>query len=252
MLAAAEPIQLIFVKTAFKEEAPSGAAYRLLDFEQQPSSYNGVYPITEMRTIRIIVGIVCWAFALFFLLGVAAAFADNEFTPVAIILFAVPSFFFAIAGWLLISKRKRPISNIGKVTITAAMALLFGFIIVIAIPEFVRMRYSSSQNACMNTLRELQAAKQEWALEKEEPNNAVATVADITPYIQLDSNGNIPKCPAGGTYILGRVSEDVKCSIGTSDWPSRHVLSDTNNFTWEDNFKGAYSILFGLRHVRKP
>jgi hypothetical protein len=207
-----------------------------------------------MRAIKIIIGIVCWAFALFFSLGVAAALADRtgELVPVAIVLFAVPAIFFAVAGWLLISKRRRTISRTGKAIVALSMILLFVSIVVVIIPNFVEARYTSSQNSCVNNLRQIQAAKQEWALENGKANGAIVTVEDITPYIQLDSNGNIPKCPAGGVYILGRVGEDVRCSIGTSDWPSRHVLSDTNDFTWKDNFNGAYSILFGLRHVQKP
>jgi hypothetical protein len=203
-----------------------------------------------MRIVKVIVGIVCWTFALYFFLAVIATLADH--IGRFVVTYTAPAILFAIIGWLLISKKKRQISRAGKAMIALVMVLLFGFIILIAIPEFIRLEYSSSQNACINTLRELQAAKEQWALEKGETNGAMVTVEDITPYVQLDQNGNIPKCPAGGTYILGRVGEDVRCSIGTSDWPSRHVLSDTNDFTWEENFKGAYGILFGLRHVYKP
>jgi len=122
---------------------------------------------------------------------------------------------------------------------------------LVGIPDLVAATYESSQNACINNLRQLQAAKTEWALETGATNGTLVTESDITPYIQLDSKGRIPKCPAGGTYIFGRVGEDVRCSIGTSDWPNNHTLSDTNDFTWRDNFKCAYHVLFGLRHPKK-
>lgn len=198
-----------------------------------------------MRTFKIIAGIVCWASALVFFLGITAM-------PVAAVPLAVPAILFAGTGWLLISKSTRPTSRTGKAMVTVVIALLFGGIIFIAVPDFIAARYERSQNVCVNNLRQLQAAKQEWALENGKPNGTIVTVADITPYIQLDSNGNIPKCPAGGKYILGRVGEDVRCSIGVSDWPNRHTLSDTNNFIWADSIKGAYGILFGFRHVQKP
>jgi hypothetical protein len=203
-----------------------------------------------MQTVKIIVGIVCLAFAFNFFLGAAATLADHM--GIFAIMYTVPAIFLAVVGWRLIRKRNRPLSKVGKTVIALVMASLLGIVVVIVIPDFVRMRYSSSQNACINTLRELQAAKQEWALEKEKTNGAMVTIEDITPYVQLDANGHIPKCPAGGTYILGRVGEDVRCSIGASDWPNMHSLSDTNVFTWKENFRGAYRILFGLRHVQKP
>ena len=200
-----------------------------------------------MQTIKIILGIVCWIFALLFFLCAAAALPN----PIAVI-FATPPIFFTAAGWLAISRRKKPILGIGKALVVLGTLLAFGFITLIVIPDFIRMGYTSSQNSCVNNLRQLRAAKEEWALENGKTNGTIVTVEDITPYVQLDRNGNVPKCPAGGTYILGRVGEDVRCSTGTSDWPNSHALSDTNDFTWEENFKGAYSILLGLRHVKKP
>jgi len=198
-----------------------------------------------MRIIKIIFGIAYWIFALVFFLFAVAALPDAF-----AVIFAVPAILFAVAGWLLVSKRRRPMPRIGKAIIALFTLLVFGYTVLILIPGFIRMGYTSSQNACVNNLRQLQAAKEEWALENGKTNGMIVTVEDITPYIQLDRNGNIPKCPAGGTYILGRVGEDVRCSIGTSDWPDSHNLSDTNDFTWEENFKEAYGILFGFRHVK--
>ena len=73
------------------------------------------------------------------------------------------------------------------------------------------------------------------------------TADDIRFYLKNDT---FPKCPQEGTYIIGRVDEDPRCSIGISAWPNVHVLpedrDDTNNWWWI-NFKMAYSILFGMR-----
>jgi outer membrane lipoprotein-sorting protein len=71
----------------------------------------------------------------------------------------------------------------------------------------------NQRNACINNLRQIDAAKQEWALEKGKPNGTVVTEADIKPYIKLDPNGNIPKCPSGGKYTIGKVGELPTCSI---------------------------------------
>jgi outer membrane lipoprotein-sorting protein len=74
-------------------------------------------------------------------------------------------------------------------------------------------RARSQQNACINNLRQIDAAKNEWALEKGKPNGTAVTEADIKPYIKLDASGNLPKCPAGGTYTIGKVGEKPTCSI---------------------------------------
>ena len=69
------------------------------------------------------------------------------------------------------------------------------------------------QNACINNLRQIDAAKQQWALEKGKKVGDPVTEADIKPYIKLDANGNLPKCPAGGKYTIGKVGETPTCSI---------------------------------------
>lgn len=71
----------------------------------------------------------------------------------------------------------------------------------------------AARNACINDLRQVDAAKQQWALEHNKRATAVPTVQDIAPYIKLDANGNIPGCPAGGTYTLNAVGELPQCSV---------------------------------------
>jgi hypothetical protein len=140
--------------------------------------------------------------------------------------------------------------RISKILMIVIVSLLIGFVIVVVIPNFVRVTYETGANACINNLRQIDAAKNEWALESRK-TNGIVTENDIKPYFKLDANGNLPKCPAGGTYIIGRVGEDVKCSIGTSAWPNNHVLPEDDKENWWTNFKAAYSVLFGLRHVQK-
>jgi hypothetical protein len=65
----------------------------------------------------------------------------------------------------------------------------------------------------MNILRQIYAAKQEWALENNKSAGAIPTEQDIAPYIKLDANGNIPRCPSGGIYTIGAVGEPPSCSI---------------------------------------
>jgi hypothetical protein len=74
---------------------------------------------------------------------------------------------------------------------------------------------AGERNACINNLRQIDAAKQQWALEKNKTAEAVPTAQDLLPYFK---DGVFPVCPSGGTYTLNAVGELPVCSI-----PS-HVL----------------------------
>jgi hypothetical protein len=86
-----------------------------------------------------------------------------------------------------------------------------GMLAAIAIPNFVKARATSQQNACINNLRMIDAAKQQWALEKNKTATDVPTQEDLMPYIS--HSGQFPRCPAGGTYTIGPVGEPPTCSI---------------------------------------
>jgi outer membrane lipoprotein-sorting protein len=70
----------------------------------------------------------------------------------------------------------------------------------------------SQRNACINNLRQIDAAKNQWALENNKKAGTVVTEDDVKPYIKLDADGNLPKCPSGGTYTIGKVGEKPTCS----------------------------------------
>ena len=89
--------------------------------------------------------------------------------------------------------------------------------LVIAIPNFVKARDTAMQNACINNLRQIDAAKNEWALEKGKTGGDVPAIADLTPYFK---NGKFPICPAGGTYTIGAVSNAPTCSIPSHKMPA--------------------------------
>jgi prepilin-type N-terminal cleavage/methylation domain-containing protein len=104
---------------------------------------------------------------------------------------------------------------------------IIGLLAAIAIPNFVKARATSQQNACVNNMRQISAAVNEWALETGQvsgsPNCASAISSgsaaetDLSPYIQLNSNSSIPPCPAGGTYTVGNVGAlpQVTCSLSS-------------------------------------
>jgi len=65
--------------------------------------------------------------------------------------------------------------------------------------------------ACINNLRQIEGAKQQWALENKKTAEAVPTVEDLAPY--LKGNNAQLACPAGGVYTLNAVGVEPTCSI---------------------------------------
>src|SRR2546422_333453 len=80
---------------------------------------------------------------------------------------------------------------------------IIGLLAAIAIPNFVRARTQSQTNACINNLRQLDGAVQEYALENKLASSSGYSLSALKPYIKLDSTGNLPKCPGGGSYTAG-------------------------------------------------
>ena len=95
---------------------------------------------------------------------------------------------------------------------------IIGLLAAIAIPNFVRARTTSQTNACINNLRQIDGAKQQWALETHQVSTATPAQASIQPYLGRGSAGTYPLCPAAGTYTIGQVSVPPTCTI------ANHVL----------------------------
>ena len=105
---------------------------------------------------------------------------------------------------------------------------IIGLLAAIAIPNFVRARQTSQKNACINNLRQIDGATQQWALETKQAPTAAVTFANISAYLK-----NSVLCPAGGSsatfatsYTLTTVSQKPTCQIDTVN----HILPpDTSN-----------------------
>jgi hypothetical protein len=95
--------------------------------------------------------------------------------------------------------------------IIGAFAALF---LAFAIPLIIRAHNVSGSNPCINNLRQIDGAKQQWALNNGKSTNDTPRWEDIVPYLNLGRGreGTIPKCPHGGTYTIGKVGEDPKCT----------------------------------------
>ena len=101
---------------------------------------------------------------------------------------------------------------------------IIGLLAAIAIPNFVKARATSQANACINNLRQIDAAANEFALEQHQTTGSAITYpSDLTPYIKLNSASSIPACPAGGTYACATVGTSPTCNLANTVTPGHYL-----------------------------
>lgn len=85
---------------------------------------------------------------------------------------------------------------------------IIGLLAAIAIPSFVKARAESQKNTCINSLRQIDSAKEQWALANGKVTGAAIVEAEVNAYIR-----KTPTCPAAGSYTYGAVGTDPSCSV---------------------------------------
>jgi len=81
-----------------------------------------------------------------------------------------------------------------------------------AMASLAETQKTQRANACINNLRIIDSAKQQWALEFKKQATDTPTMDDLRPYIGRGPNGEVPACPDGGAYTIGAVGEKPACS----------------------------------------
>jgi hypothetical protein len=64
--------------------------------------------------------------------------------------------------------------------------------------------------ACINNLRQIEGAKQQFALEAQKQPGTLVSSEDLAPYFP---NKTVPTCPGGGVYTLNPVGLNPICNI---------------------------------------
>ena len=91
---------------------------------------------------------------------------------------------------------------------------LWGALVLVllwAAPNYMKARVTPCKNACINNLRQIDGAKEQYALENQLKAGSAVTPEQIGEYIK---GGVVPKCPGGGKYTIGPVGEEPVCSFG--------------------------------------
>jgi len=90
---------------------------------------------------------------------------------------------------------------------------IIGLLAAIAIPNFVKARATAQKNACIANLRQLDGAKEQWALETKKTNGDTTDTTAVNAYLK---NSLAPECPGNGTYTYGNVGVSPVCSLGST------------------------------------
>lgn len=104
--------------------------------------------------------------------------------------------------------RNIPKSGFTLVEIMIVVAII-GLLCAMAIPSFVRARDQSRLRTCVNNLRQVDGAKDQWALEKGKSTAAACDMNDIMPYLKRTE----PQCPVGPTsYTVNPIGTTPACA----------------------------------------
>jgi prepilin-type N-terminal cleavage/methylation domain-containing protein len=86
---------------------------------------------------------------------------------------------------------------------------IIGLLAAIAIPNFIKARETARKNTCINNLRLIDGAIQQFALENNKNSTSTVPAASLTVYLGRGGTGTIDiaggaktgtYCPSGGKY----------------------------------------------------
>ena len=100
---------------------------------------------------------------------------------------------------------------------------IISLLAAIVIPNLLRAAARSQATTCINNLRQIDTAVQQFSIAGgKHVGDVINYPDDLTPYIKLNAQGVIPPCPVKGTYTLNTVGNQPSafCSIGSTVTPA--------------------------------
>lgn len=110
--------------------------------------------------------------------------------------------------------RKRQEQGFTLVEIMVVL-LIVGVLVTLALPSWMGARARAQARTCVANLRQIQQAKEAYAIVSRAPNGATVSMSDLVPtYLQEE-----PRCPAGGgaPYEVGAIGSQPTCPTGLPD-----------------------------------
>lgn len=104
------------------------------------------------------------------------------------------------------------------------VVLIIGILLAIAVPNFIRAREQSRAKSCSANLKQIDSAKQQWAMDK----RLAGTSATVATLDAVDATGLVgpslyikalPVCPSSGTYSVNTIALDPTCNATSTAYP---------------------------------
>jgi len=106
------------------------------------------------------------------------------------------------------------------------VVLIIGILLAIAVPNFMKARETSRAKSCTSNLKQIDAAKEQWAMDTKASDGDAGPVMDAIAGAGLYIKAR-PMCPSSGDYTIDVIGTDPTCSIGNqgdADASNDHLL----------------------------
>jgi len=92
------------------------------------------------------------------------------------------------------------------------VVLIIGILMAIAVPNFINARSTSQKNSCIANLKEIEGAKEQWAMVFKKGSTDSPVSSDLVGTPTDGFLKTFPVCPTNGTYTIGSMSQRPSCS----------------------------------------
>ena len=83
-------------------------------------------------------------------------------------------------------------------------------VLLVAAAGQIKPRRTECKNACINNLRQIDGAKEQYALQHKIAPGTIVTAAQVGEYLK---GGVVPPCPGEGNYSIGAIGEPPTCNF---------------------------------------
>ena len=95
------------------------------------------------------------------------------------------------------------------------VVLIIGILLAIAVPNFVHARETARSKACIENMKQIASAEEQYAMDQKLATGATAPLMTVlvgpTAYIK-----STPVCPSAGAYTINAIGTDPVCGIGVN------------------------------------